>query len=200
MKKYMILAVATLFSVAASAQKFTASNIDNAKAGETAELVINMVDGENIYGTQMTVILPEGMKIAKKSHVSLNEDQDPDELFTLTYMDNKTLGGKLISYAGSTTDPFAIANGEFVTITITIDAAVKDGVYDIKIAGIGFADKAGNFTPTDDVTVKIGVNCATGINAVSAAKANGAIYNLAGQRVNKAQKGIFIQNGVKILK
>jgi len=29
---------------------------------------------------------------------------------------------------------------------------------------------------------------------------NGAVYNLAGQRVNKAQKGIFIQNGKKVVK
>jgi len=30
-------------------------------------------------------------------------------------------------------------------------------------------------------------------------KQNGAIYNLQGQRVNKAQKGVFIQNGKKIV-
>ena len=29
---------------------------------------------------------------------------------------------------------------------------------------------------------------------------NGAIYNLQGQRVNKAGKGIYIKNGKKILK
>ena len=28
---------------------------------------------------------------------------------------------------------------------------------------------------------------------------NGAIYNLQGQRVNKAQKGVFIQNGKKVV-
>ena len=36
------------------------------------------------------------------------------------------------------------------------------------------------------------------INGVAAAE-NGAIFNLAGQRVNKAQKGIFIQNGKKVI-
>ena len=41
---------------------------------------------------------------------------------------------------------------------------------------------------------------ATGIANVEKAVENGAIYNLAGQRVNKAQKGIYIINGKKILK
>ena len=41
---------------------------------------------------------------------------------------------------------------------------------------------------------------ATGINSVtSAEKNNGAIYNLAGQRVSKSYKGIIIENGVKKL-
>ena len=41
---------------------------------------------------------------------------------------------------------------------------------------------------------------ATGIANVEKAVENGAIYNLAGQRVNKAQKGIYIINGKKVLK
>lgn len=41
---------------------------------------------------------------------------------------------------------------------------------------------------------------ATGIANIETAAENGAIYNLAGQRVNKAQKGIYIINGKKILK
>lgn len=40
----------------------------------------------------------------------------------------------------------------------------------------------------------------TGINEVQAQKAqNGAIFNLAGQQVSKAQKGIYIQNGKKYI-
>jgi hypothetical protein len=42
---------------------------------------------------------------------------------------------------------------------------------------------------------------ATGISGVDAnIDANEAIYNLAGQRINKLQKGINIINGKKILK
>jgi hypothetical protein len=41
---------------------------------------------------------------------------------------------------------------------------------------------------------------ATGIANVEKVVEDGAIYNLAGQRVNKAQKGIYIINGKKVLK
>lgn len=41
----------------------------------------------------------------------------------------------------------------------------------------------------------------TAVNGIEAAPAeNGAIYNISGQRVSKAQKGIFIVNGKKIVK
>ena len=39
----------------------------------------------------------------------------------------------------------------------------------------------------------------TGINGVEATTARGAIYNLNGQRVEKAQRGIYIQNGKKFI-
>ena len=36
------------------------------------------------------------------------------------------------------------------------------------------------------------------IKSLNGNTTNGAIYNLAGQRVSKAQKGIFIQDGKKV--
>lgn len=39
----------------------------------------------------------------------------------------------------------------------------------------------------------------TGVNGVEATTAKGAIYNLNGQRVEKAQRGIYIQNGKKFI-
>ncbi len=45
-------------------------------------------------------------------------------------------------------------------------------------------------------TITLGVT--TGINGVESNKSEGAIYNVSGQRVSKAQNGIFIQNGKKV--
>ncbi len=46
---------------------------------------------------------------------------------------------------------------------------------------------------------ELGSNEATGINTIENGADNGAIYNLQGQRVNNAQKGVFIQNGKKVV-
>ena len=43
-------------------------------------------------------------------------------------------------------------------------------------------------------------NDATAIKSVETVKANGAVYNLAGQQVKNAQKGVFIINGKKVIK
>lgn len=46
----------------------------------------------------------------------------------------------------------------------------------------------------------IGFGDATGIKSVETVKANGTVYNLAGQQVKSAQKGVFIVNGKKVIK
>ena len=45
----------------------------------------------------------------------------------------------------------------------------------------------------------IGVSVDTGINAVEAGLENGAVYNLNGQKVQKAQKGLYIIGGRKVV-
>ena len=45
----------------------------------------------------------------------------------------------------------------------------------------------------------IKVEPATGIQSMKISATNGAVYNLAGQRVEKATKGIYIQNGKKFI-
>ena len=45
----------------------------------------------------------------------------------------------------------------------------------------------------------VSIETSTGISNVKTTKADGVIFNLAGQRVEKATKGIFIQNGKKFM-
>ena len=78
--------------------------------------------------------------------------------------------------------------------------------YTIVIKNIGLGDATKECAdpttnPDRKLSFKVTVTPATGIikvNAEAAPAQNGAIYNIAGQRVSKAQKGIFIQNGKKV--
>lgn len=76
-------------------------------------------------------------------------------------------------------------------------------------AGVGFYKFAGETLAAGKAYIEIAGDAAakvltfgetTAINGVADVKADKAvIYNLAGQRVNNAQKGVFIQNGKKVV-
>ncbi|MBQ8452399.1 MAG: hypothetical protein IJ539_01315 [Prevotella sp.] len=76
-------------------------------------------------------------------------------------------------------------------------------------AGVGFYQFAGATLAAGKAYIEIAGDAAakvltfgetTAINGVADVKAgNAVIYNLAGQRVNNAQKGVFIQNGKKVV-
>lgn len=69
----------------------------------------------------------------------------------------------------------------------------------LSVPGVG--DPAWFFTELDQATMDEFVeDITTGINGVAELSENGVIYNLAGQRLSKMQKGINIVGGKKILK
>ncbi|MBR4307905.1 MAG: hypothetical protein IKT83_07950, partial [Bacteroidaceae bacterium] len=76
------------------------------------------------------------------------------------------------------------------------------GEYEMKSSKINFTyyNEEGESKPMfqDDFTAKLIVARSVSINSINADDVNAPIYNVAGQRVSKAQKGIFIQNGKKI--
>ena len=51
--------------------------------------------------------------------------------------------------------------------------------------------------PQEDMVVYVNYG-GTGINSINALDSKAPIYNVAGQRVSKAQKGVYIQNGKKV--
>jgi len=51
--------------------------------------------------------------------------------------------------------------------------------------------------PTE-ATCTLTVGKGNGINSINAADSKAPVYNVAGQRVSKTQKGVYIQNGKKI--
>jgi len=54
--------------------------------------------------------------------------------------------------------------------------------------------------PAKAVTVTVTFKNATGINSIAVDKMkNATIYNMKGQRVDKAQKGLYIINGKKVV-
>ena len=113
-------------------------------------------------------------------------------------------------YVPKTTDAVLSATNELIAATTDVTAdgtqyvlANKDAVGFYKVTA-GTTIAAGKGYLVLESAVKpfypFAEDDATGINGVDIAEENALIYNVAGQRMNKAQKGINIINGKKILK
>ena len=102
--------------------------------------------------------------------------------------------GANFDFVGNYGGEVTIAEGDWF---IGNDAVYQSaGATKIKGFRAYMKDKTGG-----EATVKLFIDgVATSINAINGVEAeNGAIFNLAGQRVSRAKKGIYIVNGKKVL-
>jgi hypothetical protein len=74
-------------------------------------------------------------------------------------------------------------NGEY---EITLKPSAAQGTTSLEV------------TP-EEFKVKLTITGGTGINSINALDSKAPVYNLAGQRVSKAQKGLYIVNGRKVV-
>lgn len=206
MKKFYVTMFAMLCGVAAMAQNgFSAASIEDAKAGSTVNLEINVAHENEMKAFAFRLEMPTGFKAKGVSKIELgciSETCEEDELYKIM-VDNCADGNK--QYAGIVTDGEVFQGNSGVAMIIPVDiaATVEEGVYTIKLYKGDVGQKI-DVTKGDadylTCEIPVGVGTKTAINTINAADANAPIYNVAGQQVSKAQKGIFIQNGKKILK
>jgi len=168
-------------------------------AGITA-YAVESVNGEKTYAHMESIVAGEGILKAGTAAILRKEGQTSNETI---YLSPATDAG---SYSGEN-----LLNG---TVETDADTPAAGTTYVLgKIGGvIGLYEyTASKLAPgkaylNDGAGVKAFFfefdDDATGINSLTPAlsEGEGAIYNLAGQRISKMQKGINIVNGKKILK
>ena len=94
-------------------------------------------------------------------------------------------------------DPLPMwSNGNTYAFTVTTNGTVKQDIQSLVKTNTVTARNAWG----EDITAELlGIGgTATGINGMNAAANGNAIYNLAGQRVSKTEKGIYVVNGKKV--
>ena len=100
------------------------------------------------------------------------------------------------SDSGNTTTTYYLQDGETKIVVVNNNMGLKDIEDGTEITVVGIANTNNNahqiklFKKVEDVT---------GINTVNVQKADGQLYNVAGQRVSGSYKGIVIQNGKKMV-
>lgn len=188
-----------------------------AEVGDVANTTLNISDA--LYGTfcaPFTVALPESVT------ASIITAANGNELILEPVAGNVVLANTPVLVEASAAESLSVSG---VYAKGTPVAGLLTGVYENTPAPVGSyvlqnLDKVGFYLVAEGNQPTVGANrCyltvpaagvkafflnggdATGISGVDAnVNADEAIYNLAGQRINKLQKGINIINGKKILK
>jgi hypothetical protein len=204
MKKFYMTIVAMLCGVAAMAQtELYAENVKIEKGTEEFEFEISLKNDVDVTALSFRLALPQGVAMP------LDEEGDYEEGVEISSRAKKHQA--ILQKAADGADMISIYNekkraidgndGVIVTIPLAVDPdfAAQDGEYVIKVYEISIADPAGtSLDCPKEFTVTLTVGEGTGINSINAADSKAPVYNVAGQRVNKAQKGVYIQNGKKI--
>jgi hypothetical protein len=196
-------------------------------AGEETEteIILNLKNTENVRAIQFKFDeFPEGMEasIDEYSLVMVEARLDLDaarlaqkkpkwnyaQLFEFKCLPDGTViyGSKTSGYtdeSGWHSVCFLGNDGPVLSIPLTVSESVAANVYKVPCTfSCSSATPDADTVPQSigtkeggEVVINVG---GTGIHSINAADSNAPIYNVAGQRVSKAQKGIFIQNGKKV--
>ena len=186
------------------------------QAGQTATLNITLSDeGPSYNAFVFDLLLPEGISIATSKEdgqyiATYNPERTKGSDYQLMIANHKAHSYRILGF-NRTNENFG---GKGVLLTITLQAATDitngnatgalvtdftDRQYGSSV--LGFVDTNNRWTfgfPQASFTVSMTND--TGIHDLQADDADTNTYNLMGQRVQHADKGMFIINGKKTLK
>jgi hypothetical protein len=194
---------------------------------KSVNLEVGLNNDSPVTAFQFNLALPEGVKAGgvkkfvldridmdKVCYIMDDEDAEATDVYTI---DRLASGNDFMYAIYPKPSRFQDDSGEWVAVTftgnqgtvvtipLTIDASALteagDGSFPISLYNIGISDDsevAQSIGTASEAACVITVGEGTGINSINAADSKAPIYNVAGQRVSKAQKGVFIQNGKKV--
>jgi hypothetical protein len=149
--------------------------------------------GKQIANCNFQLKFDEGVSIAKKSNgkIDYKKGGATADVPTVDVKFNEKTGKYTVAIYGDTFDD--TADGVIISFPLEGDLTGKN----VTVGSIAFGDPdAANICRPADFVVNLE---GTAINSISADQTkSGVIYNIAGQRVSKATKGIFIIDGKKV--
>ena len=208
MKTIKALLVSALLVLAGtvSAQSFSITFADVNVENGAGKLVASMTKDMTVAGWQMFLYLPEGVEIAQV----YDEDEEEyvaDITLSSTFHKakhscsvKKTADNAMMLICSGGTETVALKSateGELCTIGLTVADGVTSQAVDVK--NVAVSDDQGVQSNQADTTFQLIVGSTGIVNIENDAVNGGVYYNLAGQKVSNAQKGVLIQNGKKIV-
>ena len=197
MKKIVFLIMGLLVGMSALADDGIKVNPLTIAQGETADLEIMFESAEAKYVGYQFDVVAEGLDF----DIDLEEEEGYDAGNALAK--SHTIAASLVddSYRFICTSlknaTIKAGSNVLMTISLKASAGLEAGTYNVKIYNIEFSDGKSKFAfaPIEasvTVTVPTAIKSALGNESVK------SVYNVNGQQLNNAQKGINIVDGKKI--
>lgn len=167
--------------------------VNYSELGLKAYLVTLDSDAKTVKYTEFTSVVPAGKAVLVKGEPNKSYELTPasDDAATSNFVTDLLASDGNVTSDGALYYAFGTLNGEsgFKLVADGVQIPAKKGY--LKLAEAS-TQKFFSFN---------GNGSTTGINQIEgeASSANAAIYNLAGQRVNKTFKGVVIKNGKKYI-
>lgn len=204
MKKIALLVAlfATIFSGNIMAQRIVASNVEFMGDATEADLEFSIVESDRLAAiAEFVITLPEGYSLKARGRGyanTINLDMADGFSATINKRDN---GDYYVLLSCSDGYEFIENNGKIITLTLVKGNNVEDGIYTAQVHSIILGDiNAKQMNTETSNTFAIGANVTVGIRSINADGTNAPVYNTAGQRVSRTNKGLYIQNGKKVVK
>lgn len=193
-RKVLYSVVMLLVTMAAQAQKISINDM-SVTANDMATIDISLEDGSAFTASGFSIVLPTGISFMEKVSEEGERKHSSHQVRTYTNNDNVT---KVAVY--SLQNSSLPENGSLMKFRVKADGNI--GTFKGEIRGIEFSSLTEGLISKPDITFNISVmNNTEGIIEV---EANGSgqpqrIFNLAGQRLYKPQRGVNIINGRRVI-
>ena len=174
------------------------------------EISINYGEEEQARQCQFNMVLPEGITVPE-GYIELDENRFPMQKDGRQTIQPFTVSSQLqndgsVQVIISTQKNFYFTGNEGVALRAycNVDENMQEGEYEISIYNgvIAIKDAPGGGPDglVSSTIIKVEKNISDGIRSINADGTTGDVYNTAGQRVSRTTKGLYIQNGKKVVK
>jgi hypothetical protein len=199
------VAFALLSMMGTQAQTEDRLYIDNFQMnpGDKVQVDINLTNPESRFiAFQFSLVLPDGLTIAKnaKGKLDYSMDDDRKDDHTISVKDAGNGRYNCLSYSMENAE-FYGTEGPIVHLTIEADQSLADGIYAGKLETIMLSTRDVDVTPADE-TFQVQVGNMTGISVTGCQLADpAAVFDLNGRRIvsENLAKGVYVRHGKKVV-
>lgn len=169
---------------------------DNLTSGKVGTLSVELNDSKDrIANMQFDLSLPYGFDLVSEDPINVTtRGSSNGHNIAVNRLDNGDTRVMLYSFDNSN---FSIGDGNVVNIKVSVDNFIMDGTYDVDLKNVVLVRSDASSIEHEACSFAINVGSTTDIGNINNGSSTDIIYNIGGQKLNHARRGINIISGKK---